>query len=86
MLWPSFAAMAVCIGAKRVRLGAQVGRLFDAAKRYMALRPRGSQPALRPFFESRGEGDAAAASDSGGASFLGQVTLECIVTSSVVRM
>lgn len=86
MFWPSFAALAVCKGVKRVRVGGQVGRLFDAAKRYMALRPRGAQPALRPFFESRGEGDAAAASDSGGASFLGQVTLECNVTSSVMLM
>ena len=53
----------------------QVGRLFDAAERYMGMRPRSMQPALRPFFESRGETDAAAASDSGGASFLGQVSL-----------
>ena len=53
----------------------QVGRLFDAAERYMGMRPRSMQPALRPFFKSRGETDAAAASDSGGASFLGQVSL-----------
>ena len=39
----------------------------------MGMRPRFTQPALRPFFESRGEADAAAASDSGGASFLWQV-------------
>jgi hypothetical protein len=50
----------------------QVGRLFQAVEHYMQLRPRVAQPALRPFFESRGDTDAAAASDSGGASFLGQ--------------
>ena len=40
----------------------------------MGMRPRSAHSALRPFFESSGEADAAAASDSGGASFLGQVS------------
>ncbi|KAK9846278.1 hypothetical protein WJX81_000837 [Elliptochloris bilobata] len=52
---------------------AEVGRLFESAERYMGMRPRAVQPALRPFFDARGDADAAAASDSGGASFLGQV-------------
>lgn len=53
----------------------------------MGMRPRSMQPALRPFLESRGEADAAAASDSGGASFLGQVsTLRACLPHSLVLL
>ncbi len=39
----------------------------------MAVRPRSQQSALKPFLASEGEGGIPAQSDSGGASFLGQV-------------
>lgn len=39
----------------------------------MAARPRSQQAALKPFLAPEGEGGAPAQSDSGGASFLGQV-------------
>ena len=52
---------------------AELARLFAAVEAYMAKRPRQSQPALRPFYEASGDEDAPAQSDSGGASFLGQV-------------
>lgn len=42
---------------------------------YMGARPRSRQDALKPFLAEEGEGGAPAQSDSGGASFLGQVAL-----------
>ena len=39
----------------------------------MSVRPRAQQSALKPFMAHEGEGGAPAQSDSGGASFLGQV-------------
>ena len=41
----------------------------------MGARPRSRQDALKPFLAGEGEGGAPAQSDSGGASFLGQVPL-----------
>lgn len=41
----------------------------------MALRPRSQQSALKPFLTEEGKGGVPAQSDSGGASFLGQVKL-----------
>ncbi|EIE25257.1 ARM repeat-containing protein [Coccomyxa subellipsoidea C-169] len=48
-------------------------RLFGGVEAYMAARPRASQPALRPFLRPKDADDIPAQSDSGGASFLGQV-------------
>jgi nuclear cap-binding protein subunit 1 len=48
-------------------------RLFGGVEAYMAARPRASQPALRPFLRLKDADDIPAQSDSGGASFLGQV-------------
>ena len=41
----------------------------------MSVRPRSQQSALRPFMAAEGEGGVPAQSDSGGASFLGQVSI-----------
>ena len=49
----------------------------------MGARPRARQGALRPFLTGAGEGGAPAQSDSGGASFLGQVAL--LPASSLAR-
>ena len=47
-------------------------RLLAEVGKYVALRPASHTPALRPFFEGE---DTASLSDSGAASFLGQVAL-----------
>lgn len=52
---------------------ADLERLFEGVAAYMAARPRASQPALRPFLQPKAAADIPAQSDSGGASFLGQV-------------
>lgn len=44
----------------------------------MGARPRSRQDALKPFLAGEGEGGAPAQSDSGGASFLGQVALPTV--------
>ena len=49
---------------------AEMQRLLDEAEKYMDLRPQQLTGALRPFFEGE---DQASTSDSGAASFLGQV-------------
>ena len=49
---------------------ADMQKLLADVEAYMGLRPRLHQPALRPFFEGD---DEASKSDSGAASFLGQV-------------
>lgn len=54
---------------------AELERLFATVIQYMEKRPRPSQPALRPFTEAKDENDIPAQSDSGGASFLGQVMI-----------
>ncbi|KAK9820118.1 hypothetical protein WJX72_006327 [[Myrmecia] bisecta] len=51
----------------------EMERLFTAVEGYMTLRPRAEQPALRPFYEAADDEDVPAQSDSGAASFLGQV-------------
>lgn len=51
---------------------AEMERLLGEAEKYMELRPERLSAALRPFFEGE---DEASLSDSGAASFLGQVKL-----------
>lgn len=47
--------------------------LLQRIEAYMAARPVAEDEALRPMYGARGEDDAAARSDSGGASFLGEL-------------
>ena len=49
---------------------AEMEKLLAEAEKYMDLRPTAHTPGLRPFFEGD---DPASTSDSGAASFLGQV-------------
>ena len=55
---------------------AELEKLMESAERYMELRPQQLTSALRPFFQGT---DEASTSDSGAASFLGQVTALCIL-------
>lgn len=50
--------------------GDALGELVSAAEGYLSLRPRSTQPGLRPFAASIKEDDPLAESDNGGASFL----------------
>eukprot|EP00887_Chlorella_sp_A99_P001913 scaffold18.g1913.t1 len=52
---------------------AAVQELLAAAEAYVAQRPAQTTPSLRPFSEPINEGDRLAESDSGAASFLGEV-------------
>lgn len=49
---------------------AELDKLLESAEKYMELRPQQLTSALRPFFQGE---DEASTSDSGAASFLGQV-------------
>ena len=49
---------------------AELEKLLESAEKYMELRPQQLTSALRPFFQGE---DEASTSDSGAASFLGQV-------------
>ena len=49
---------------------AELEKLLETAEKYMELRPQQLTTALRPFFQGE---DEASTSDSGAASFLGQV-------------
>jgi nuclear cap-binding protein subunit 1 len=73
------ALMALPWGGPELAEGApaETARIFAAVEAYMGARARQSQPALAPFSARRDEKDTAAASDSGGASFLGQVLRAC---------
>ena len=56
----------------------QVALLFSAVEAYVTGRPRRHQPGLQPFLKAQDEADAAAASDSGAASFLDVVLAPCM--------
>ena len=52
----------------------------------MAARPRSQQAALKPFLAPEGEGGAPAQSDSGGASFLGQVVQDWPALMQIIQL
>jgi nuclear cap-binding protein subunit 1 len=60
-------------GDKLAAADQEHGRVMSAVESYMEARPIKESVELRPMFGAADAGDASAASDSGGASFLGQL-------------
>ena len=60
---------------------AELDKLLESAEKYMELRPQQLTTALRPFFQGE---DEASTSDSGAASFLGQVAFLSMLQSMSV--